>query len=84
MNFTVKTHLHHKLMSPGHESQAIGVVKGLRNVLSERVTRSTRTDAPAAAVVRVGPQQVAHGTLVGNFLETVQRANVVEGVDGRR
>ena len=37
--------------------------------------------APPAPVVRVRPQEVAHGTLVGYFLQAVEGPNVVKGVN---
>ena len=52
--------------------------------LSERVSCSSGRDAPAAAVVGVGPQQVAHGPLVRHLLHAVQLAHVVQRVDGGR
>lgn len=58
------------------------MIERLADILAERVTRTTGTYAPAAAVVRVAPEQVAHGSLVGDFLDAVQGADVVEGVDG--
>jgi hypothetical protein len=53
----------------------------LGNVLTKRVTRTTRRYAPAASVVRIGPEQVAHRTLVRDLLYTVDRADMVERVD---
>lgn len=70
-------------MRPRHQSQAVVVVERLRNVLSECVSRTARRDAPAAAIVWITPQQIAHGSLVRDFLNTVQGSDVVEGVNGR-
>lgn len=56
-------YLHDQLVGAGHQCEAVGVVKGLRDVLAERVAGPSGGDAPAAAVVRVRPQQVAHGPL---------------------
>ena len=39
--------------------------------------------APTLAVVGVGPQQVAHGSLVRHLLHAVQLADVVQRIDGR-
>jgi hypothetical protein len=46
-------------MSTRDQLQVVGVVELLRDVLAEGVASATRGDAPAAAVIRVGPQQVA-------------------------
>lgn len=57
------TYLHNQLVGPGHQSEAVGVVESLRDVLAESVAGASRGDAPATTVVRVWPQQVTHGTL---------------------
>lgn len=57
------------------------MVEGFRDVLTERVAGTTRRDAPATPVVRVRPQQVAHRTLVGDLLDSVERPNVIEGIN---
>lgn len=75
--------LHHQLVRSRHERQAIVVVKGLADVLPERVARSTRGDPPAAPVVGIGPEEVAHGALVRHLLDPVERADVVERIDAR-
>ena len=56
-------HLHHQLMSPWYEGQTVVMIKRFRYVLSERVAGAARRDAPAAPVVGVRPQKVAHGSL---------------------
>mmetsp|Transcript_99434 Transcript_99434/g.256998 ORF Transcript_99434/g.256998 Transcript_99434/m.256998 type:complete len:343 (+) Transcript_99434:194-1222(+) len=76
--------LHHKLVRTSDQLQAIRVVELFRDVLAEGVACAARRDAPAAAVVGVGPEQVAHGPLVGHFLDSVELADVVEGVEGGR
>lgn len=76
--------LHDKLMRSGNQRQAIVVIKGLRNVLSKGVTGATRRDSPAASVIGIRPQKIAHGTLVGDFLDTVQGSDVVQSVNAGR
>ena len=71
-------------MSSGDQSQAIVVVERLRNVLAERVTRATGRDPPATPIIGIRPQEVAHGTLVGDLLDAIQSPNVVQRVDTRR
>ena len=68
-------------MSARHQSEAITMIKSLGNILSKSVTGTTRRNTPTAPVVGVGPQKVAHGTLVGHLLKTVQSANVVQSVN---
>lgn len=40
-------------------------------------------DTPPAAIVRVRPQQIAHGAFVRHLLHSVERSNVVERVQSR-
>ena len=72
---------HYQLVSPGHQSQAVGVVESLRDVLAEGVSRPPGRDAPASSVIRVGPEEVTHGTLVRNLLQPVQGSDVIQSVD---
>lgn len=71
-------------MRTGNQRQAVVVVEGFRNVLAESVTGTTRRDSPAAAVVGVGPEEIAHGPLMRYLLDAVQGSDVVEGVDAGR
>ena len=57
------------------------MVERLRDVLAEGVSRPPGRDSPSATVVRVGPEEVTHGTLVRNLLQAVQSSDVVQGVD---
>ena len=50
------------------ERESIGVVECLRDVLAKRVSGPARGNAPAAPVVGVRPQQVAHGGLRDFFI----------------
>eukprot|EP00550_Attheya_septentrionalis_P001397 CAMPEP_0198288508 /NCGR_PEP_ID=MMETSP1449-20131203/6979_1 /TAXON_ID=420275 /ORGANISM="Attheya septentrionalis, Strain CCMP2084" /LENGTH=150 /DNA_ID=CAMNT_0043986657 /DNA_START=41 /DNA_END=493 /DNA_ORIENTATION=+ len=74
--------VHDELVGPADEAEAILMVKLLRNVLAKGEPGAPWTDAPATALVRVAPKQVAHGSLVGHLLHAVQLSDVVEGVDG--
>mgnify|MGYP001635523497 CR=1 FL=1 len=69
-------------MGTCHKSQAIVVVECLGNVLSECVSSTTGRDSPSASVIRITPEQITHGTLVGNFLDAIKRPDVVESVNG--
>lgn len=57
------------------------MIKCFRDILPECVSSTTGGDTPAASVVGVTPQQIAHGALVRNFLDPIEGANVVESVD---
>lgn len=60
------------------------MVERLTDILPKSVSRTSRADPPTTPIIRVGPEQIAHGTLVGHFLNTVQSADVVQRVDTRR
>jgi len=60
--------LHHQLMGSADQGQTIRMVECLRYVLAEGVSSTTGRDAPASSVVRVGPEQVAHGAFMRNLL----------------
>lgn len=75
--------LHDQLVGSGDQSQAVVVVEGFADVLTKRVTSTSWAYAPAASVVGVTPEQVAHGTLVGHLLNSVESADVVESVNAR-
>lgn len=51
-------------MGAGHQREAVGVVEGFRDVLSEGVAGTSGGDAPPTAVIWVRPQQVTHGALM--------------------
>ena len=59
------------------------MIKRLADVLPERVPGSSRADAPSTPIIRIRPQQVAHGPLVRHLLYPVQRADVIQRVDAR-
>ena len=42
---------------------------------------SQKSQGYLTSVVRVGPEKVAHWTLMWNLLKPVQEANVIQGVD---
>jgi len=72
---------HHKLMSSGHESETITVVKCLRDILTKGVSSSSGGDAPAASVIWVRPEQITHGALMRHLLQPVQGPDMVQSVN---
>ena len=55
---------HGELVGAGDQHEPILLVKLLRYVLTKRVARTPGRDAPTAPLIRIGPEQVAHGTLM--------------------
>ena len=76
--------LHHELVRPGDERQVVCVVELLGDVLAEGEPGASGADTPSAAVVRVGPEEVAHGSLVGHLLDPVELPDLVDGLDHGR
>ena len=74
---------HHKLMCPADQSQSVGVIEVLRNVLPKGVPCPSGTDAPPTPVIGIRPEEVTHGSFVRYFLQAVQRTDVVQGVNAR-
>ena len=71
-------------MCSGDHLQIISVIELLGDILTKGVTCSSRIHTPACPVIRVRPQEVAHGSLVRNFLKSFKGANVVECLNGGR
>lgn len=70
-------------MRPGDQFESVGMVKLLWDVLAEGVASPAGGNTPTASVIGVGPEQVAHGTLVWDLLHSVQLSDVVQGIDWR-
>ena len=75
--------LHDQLVSPCDQGQTVVMIECLGYVLSECVACTSRTDSPTTSVIRITPQQIAHGPFVRYLLNSVQRADVVECVNAR-
>jgi len=76
--------LHDELMGAADEVDVVGRVELLDDVAAKQIPRPSRGHSPPLTVFWVGPEQVTHGTVVGDLLLAVDGANVVEGLDGGR
>ena len=76
--------IHHKLVSSGNQFQVVSMVEVLRYVLAESEAGSSRRYTPAVSVVRVRPEQVAHGSFVRHLDLPVDGAYLIERVQIRR
>lgn len=75
---------HNKLMCSCHQGEAVVVVECFRNILAKGVAGTTRAYSPAASVIGIRPEEVAHGAFVGYFLYSVERSDVVKSIDTGR
>ena len=75
--------LHHELMGTGDEVQIIPLVEHGHDVPAEQIPRAARRQTPAVDLLRVGPEQIAHGPVVGHLLLPIDDADLIEGVDAR-
>lgn len=66
------------------ERKPVVVVESLADVLTECVSSSSGAYSPSAAVVGVGPKQIAHRTLVRHLLYPVQCTDVIKRVNAGR
>jgi hypothetical protein len=76
--------VHDKLMCSCDQRQTVVVVECFGDILAECVACSTRTDSPSTSIIGVAPEEITHGSFMGDFLDTVEGSDVVEGVDARR
>lgn len=74
-------YLHHQLVSTRDQGEAVIMVEGFRDILSKRISCTTRRNPPSTAVVRVRPQQITHGTFMGDLLYSVQGTDVIQSVN---
>lgn len=73
--------LHDELMRAGYEVKVVDVRELFGNVLSEGVSGSPWGDSPSASVIGIRPDEVTHGSLMGNLLDTIEIPRMVKGVD---
>lgn len=73
--------VHDELVGPADQREGVPFVELLRHVLSKGKAGAAGRNAPPAAIVGVGPEQVAHGALVGDLLDAVELADVIEGIN---
>jgi len=76
--------LHDELMRPADQIDPVRLVEVRDHIAAEQVTRAARTHAPADDLLRIGPEQVAHGALVRHLLLAVDGADLVQSGDRRR
>lgn len=73
--------VHYELVGTSDSAQVVCMVKLFRDVLAERVASTSGGDAPTAAVIGVGPEQVAHGSFLWHLLNSVELSNLVKGIN---
>lgn len=42
------------------------------------------TDSPSTSVIRITPKQIAHGSFMRDFLNSIEGSDIVEGIDAGR
>lgn len=58
-------------MGASNAHEVVSMIELLRDVLTERVTSTSGGDTPTASVIRVGPEEIADGTFMRHFLNSV-------------
>jgi hypothetical protein len=59
-------------MGSSNERKIILVVEVLDNIAAEKESSASRTQTPSFDFVGIGPEEIAHGTFVGDFLFSVK------------
>lgn len=75
---------HDQLVCSGNQCEAIVMIECFRNILTKGIPGTSWTDAPSTSIIRITPEEITHRTLMGNFLDSVKRSDVVECVDAGR
>jgi len=69
---------HDKLVGARDEGEVVVVVEVADNVGAEEESCTARREAPAFDLVWVGPEEIAHGAFVGDFLFAVYQTDLVD------
>lgn len=75
---------HHQLVGADDESQAIGGIELLSNVLTKGVPSTTGRNPPPLSLFWITPKQVADRAVVRNFLHSLQLGDLIQCVEGWR
>lgn len=73
--------LHDQLMRPSNQRESIVVIERFGNVLPKRVSGTSGRYSPSTSVIRVRPEKIAHRPLVRHFLNSIERADIIQRVD---
>ena len=65
------------------QGEVVLVVEMLYDFAAKEEASAARGEAPAVDLVGVGPEEIAHGTFVRDFLFAVQEADAVDCVEER-
>lgn len=68
---------HNELMCATYEINAVRLIECRDHVRAEQIAGAAWTHAPANDLLRVGPEQVAHGTFVWHLLFAIDRPNLI-------
>lgn len=70
--------IHNKLMSTSNQVNVVNVVELRGNLGSKKPSSTTRRQSPGLDVLRVGPHQVAEGTLVRDLHSSLEKSDLVK------
>jgi hypothetical protein len=68
----------------GHVRKQTVLTESLADILSERVSSTSRADSPSTTVIRVRPEKIAHRSFMRNLLNPINSSDMVERVDRGR
>lgn len=68
-------------MRASNQRQVVPVIELFNDIAAEEKPGAAGAEPPALDLVRVGPEEVTHGAVVGHFLFAVDEADFVDFVD---
>jgi len=75
--------LHRQLVGSGDEVDGIIMSERFGDIGSEKEASSTRRKTPARNIIRIGPEQVAHGSVMRNLLLSIYSPNLIDSLQHR-
>ena len=72
---------HDQLMRASNEIEIVPFVEHGHNVPAKEISGAPRRQPPAFQLFRITPHEIAHGSVVGNFLLAINDPNLIQCID---
>jgi hypothetical protein len=69
---------HDELVGAGDETEVVAFVKDGDNVTAKKVAGTARRQSPSLEFFRVTPHEIAHGSIVRDFLFPINDPNLIQ------
>jgi hypothetical protein len=57
------------------------MIKFVNDVTTKEITCTSRADTPAGYIIWVAPHQIAHSSIMRNFLFAVKASDLIKSID---